>query len=131
MLHYFDRNKEVDNRLMPMYINLITWWYLRNHWADELGPWYDWFQERDSVSRELGDRLPALCRFLGAESLQKGVLLRIAAPRWPSETALFLESMFVVLRNTNSIPYPLVLMLPAFYSDKPMKNVPSNKSTEA
>lgn len=52
VLRYFDRNKEVDNRLMPIYINLITWWYLRNHWADELGPWYDWFQERDSVSRE-------------------------------------------------------------------------------
>ena len=30
----------------------VLLWFLCSHWSDELGPWYDWFQVRDSVSRE-------------------------------------------------------------------------------
>lgn len=52
VLRYFDKNKDVGNRLMPLYIDLITWWFLYNHWTDEIGPWYDWFHQQDSVSRE-------------------------------------------------------------------------------
>ena len=52
VLRYFDKNKDVDNRLMPLYVDLITRWFLHNHWEDDLGPWHDWFHQRDSVSRE-------------------------------------------------------------------------------
>lgn len=52
VMRYFEKNKDVDKRLMPLYIHRITLLFLRNHWGDELGPWYDWFHERDSISKE-------------------------------------------------------------------------------
>lgn len=52
ILNFFDRNENIDRRLMPMFIQRITWWYLRNHWGDERGEWYDWFNKQDLVSRE-------------------------------------------------------------------------------
>lgn len=52
VLHFFEKNNEVDQRLMPLYIQKITWWYLRNHWKDERGEWHDWFNKKDSISME-------------------------------------------------------------------------------
>lgn len=52
LLKYFKTNPNVDKRLLPLYTEKITYWFLRNHWRDERGEWYDWFNEQDSVSRE-------------------------------------------------------------------------------
>ncbi len=52
ILRFFELNNDVDPRLMPLFIQLITGWYLRNHWQDECGEWFDWFNEADSVSAE-------------------------------------------------------------------------------
>ena len=52
ILKFFEQNDDVDPRLMPLYIQRITGWYLRNHWRDERGDWCNWFNEADSVSSE-------------------------------------------------------------------------------
>lgn len=52
VFRFFRKNKDIDRRLMPLFMNRVTMWFLCSHLSDELGPWYDWFQERDSVSRE-------------------------------------------------------------------------------
>jgi hypothetical protein len=56
VIDYFKRNPDIDKRLMPIYVQQITWEYLRWHAAiDESGQlWRSWFDEdpRDSIATE-------------------------------------------------------------------------------
>lgn len=53
LLAYFKHNKDVDERLFPLYNSLIIDWFMRNHMMrDQSGKWYDWFERKDPLSRD-------------------------------------------------------------------------------
>lgn len=60
LLIYFKNNPNIDERLHPLYVQLITLQYIWNHRSyDERGPWYKWFTEdmTDPIVKEYGKYL--------------------------------------------------------------------------
>lgn len=42
--HYFSKYQDIDRRLLPLYNKVVLDTYISNTQADELGPWFEWYE---------------------------------------------------------------------------------------
>lgn len=53
LLSFFDNNPEIDDRVLLLFNKYIYKVFLSNTLEDEKGQWYDWWNQRDSLSKQL------------------------------------------------------------------------------
>lgn len=53
LLDFFARNPEIDDRLLPLFSYKIYLTFLQSTTKPQLGKWYNWWHQRDSLSRQL------------------------------------------------------------------------------